>query len=377
MSGSSRQTTTQSLKIFMTADAAGGVWQYSIDLVKGLAQQGAQVLLATMGPRPTDAQKEQLRSITRVSLAESDFALEWMPNPWADVAAAGPWLLDLAGSFKADLIHLNGYSHANLQWQKPVLVAAHSCVFSWWHAVHGGAPGSDWNEYKRRVVEGLTAADRIVAPSEYMASALESEYGVGHDKIQIIHNFSRAPRSTGRQKQNFILAAGRIWDAAKNLPLLEQIAPKLDWEIRLAGSETGPDSATPVSKSIQFLGVLPHALLLKEMDRASIFAHPALYEPFGLSVLEAARRQCCLVLADIPSLRALWDEAAIFIDPRDSERWISELNGITRQVIRRQQMARLASSRAAVYRTGTALAKYWRLYRSLLSPNTRNKEAAA
>ena len=35
-----------------------------------------------------------------------------------------------------------------------------------------------------------------------------------------------------------------------------------------------------------------------------------MYEPFGLSILEAAASGCALVLGDIPTLRENWSEAA-------------------------------------------------------------------
>ena len=60
------------------------------------------------------------------------------------------------------------------------------------------------------------------------------------------------------------------------------------------------------------------------MSRAAIFFSPALYEPFGLGVLEAAARGCALVLADIPSFIALKVAAHDLIDtPRMLQRWIS------------------------------------------------------
>ena len=43
---------------------------------------------------------------------------------------------------------------------------------------------------------------------------------------------------------------------------------------------------------------------------APIFVSVARYEPFGLSVLEAAQAGCALVLSDIPTFRELWDGAA-------------------------------------------------------------------
>ncbi len=294
----------------MTADAAGGVWQYCVDLITSLVSNGAEVMLATMGPRPTAEQRQQLLSLPRLTSVESDYALEWMPDAWGDVDASGKWLLDLESDFDPDLIHLNGYAHATLPWSKPTLVMAHSCVYSWWRAIHGSAPGPEWAEYKKRVAGGLSSCDAIVSPSEWMARVLEDEYGISLEKIRTIHNFTRAQVSPASNKQPFVLAAGRLWDVAKNLELLDRIAPQLDWEVRIAGPGSPGQAA-------RFLGALPHAELLDEMSAAGIFAHPALYEPFGLVVLEAARAGCCLVLSDIPSLRELWDGAAVFLDPRE------------------------------------------------------------
>jgi glycosyltransferase involved in cell wall biosynthesis len=51
---------------------------------------------------------------------------------------------------------------------------------------------------------------------------------------------------------------------------------------------------------------------------ASVFASMALYEPFGLAVLEAAQAGTRLVLRDTPGFRELWDGAATFVaDPED------------------------------------------------------------
>ncbi len=215
-------------KIFMTADAVGGVWQYTVDLARAFANFGAEILIATMGPRPNESQREQLLSIGPVTLVESEYALEWMPTPWRDVDAAAQWLLETEAGFGADLVHLNGYAHASLPWRKPVIVVAHSCVFSWWRAVHGCAPGSEWNEYRKRIRDGLLAANAVIAPSASMAANLAEEYGIGLSKIHVIHNFCRDAGSGPTGKQNFILAAGRVWDAAKNLELLSRIAPQLD-----------------------------------------------------------------------------------------------------------------------------------------------------
>jgi glycogen synthase len=375
MLGSAAETNNGPLKILMTADAVGGVWRYCVDLAAELVVSGAEVMIATMGPRPSDEQRREVLLIQHLHLVEGDYALEWMPDAWEDVDAAGKWLLDVESSFDPDVVHLNGYAHASLPWTRPVAVAAHSCVYSWWRAVHGCAPGFEWAEYKRRVTDGMSAADVIVSPSVHIAGELEREYGVGEDKIRVIHNFTRAQVSPSEKKQPFVLAAGRIWDIAKNLELLDWIAPKLDWEVRIAGdaigsgNSVGPESSMRNGRHASFLGALPHPELMKQISVASIFAHPALYEPFGLSVLEAARAGCCLVLSDIPSLRELWDGAATFINPREPESWTRELNRLSRNPREREALGDLAHSQSMKYRTSLSVKQYQEVYESLVSSN--------
>jgi len=343
----------------MTADAAGGVWRYSVDLIKAAVKHGAEVMLATMGPRPTAAQRDELLSILQITLAESDYALEWMPGAGGDVDASGKWLLELESHFDADLIHLNGYAHASLPWGKPVVVVAHSCVYSWWRAVHGCAPGKEWTEYKKRVTDGLEACDIAVTPSAAMAAELQREYAVNTDRVRVIRNFTNVQPSSGTTKEPFVLAAGRVWDAAKNLELLDRTAPKLGWQVRIAGS------GSP-NRSARFLGCLAHTELMNQMRAAGIFAHPALYEPFGLSVLEAARARCCLVLSDIRSLRELWEGAARFVNPREPEAWIDEINALIHNPEERELFGKRAHSRSLEYTEASSAGQYWNLYSSII-----------
>lgn len=344
----------------MTADAVGGVWQYALDLAAALTRRGAEILLATLGPAPSSAQREQAKAISGITLAVGEFPLEWEQNPWSGVDASGKWLLQLQANYGADLAHLNGYSHAALAWNIPVITVAHSCVFSWWRAVHGDAPGSEWAEYQRRVTEGLKAASAVVAPTVAMARNLTNEYGIAFEDVNTITNFSSAAPAIRHEKQPLILSAGRIWDPAKNLRRLSALAPQLSWELRIGD------------------GTLPHAEILNEMARARIFAHPALYEPFGLAVLEAARSSCCLVLADIPSLRELWDGAAVFIDPHDEQEWVRQLNTLAENEERRNSLAALAFAHSRRYDAAHSVQEYWTLYEKLIiNSHNKTREAAA
>lgn len=303
-------------RILMTADTVGGVWCYTMTLAEELGASGTEILLATMGAPLSASQRQEVRALPHVQIAESTFKLEWMPEPWADVEAAGEWLLSLAGKFQPDVIHLNGYTHAALPWGKPVLVVAHSCVLSWWEAVHGVDAPKEWDPYRRQVKTGLMAADLVVTPSRSMLQALLAHYG-GLPRAEVIPNGRRLDRFAPGHKQEVVFCAGRLWDEAKNVQTVCAAASEISWPVVLAGSCTRPDGRETELPNVNCLGHLPADEIAAWFARAAIYAHPARYEPFGLSVLEAALSGCALVLGDIPSLRENWDGAALFVSPSD------------------------------------------------------------
>src|SRR5215216_6713355 len=108
-------------RILMTVDPVGGVWTYALELARAFEPHGIEVALASMGAHLTREQYQQVLARKNVRLFESAYRLEWMDDPWADVDLAGDWLLEIAGRVRPDLIHLNGYSHAALSWDAPVL----------------------------------------------------------------------------------------------------------------------------------------------------------------------------------------------------------------------------------------------------------------
>jgi glycogen synthase len=295
------------VRVLVTTDTVGGVWTHALDLAAGLRRAGVDVVLATMGARLRPDQRADAELAGLAALHESDFALEWMQAQWEAVDAAGEWLLDIAHAESVDVVHSNSFAHGALDWMRPVVVGGHSCVVSWWRAVHGEDPPPAWDEYRRRVSAGLLAADAVVAPTRAMARELEHAYGVAGT---VIHNGSSVPETTS-EKEPFILAAGRLWDRAKGLDLLDRAAPGLPWPVLAAGAG---GSAT----AVRTLGQLSRRELTRLRERASVFVAPARYEPFGLGILEAARAGCALVLADIASLRELWTDAAVFVDPADT-----------------------------------------------------------
>ena len=301
-------------KMLMTADTVGGVWSYTVGLCA--SQPEIRFVVATMGPRPRQSQRKQISQLDNVVLEESDYRLEWMADSDADFAESCNWLVGLIGRHGIDLVHVNGYAHASLGIELPVLVVAHSDVLSWWEAVHRCAAPPEWDRYRRRATVGLAAASRIAAPTATVLQDLERHYMKLDGKGEVIANGVDTAAFPPLQKRPVVLSAGRIWDTAKNLAALDAIAKELAWPVELAGDAAHPESGSATFEAVRVLGPLCPAEIARRLGHASIFVAPARYEPFGLTILEAAAAGCALVLGDIPSLRENWAGAAVFVAAR-------------------------------------------------------------
>jgi len=351
------------VRVLLTTDAVGGVWGFSVELAKALSGDGIDVDLASMGPLPSESERAQVAALPRVRLHASDYRLEWMEDPWDDVRRAGDWLLAIAGKTKPDIVHLSGYAHAAVPWEVPVVVTAHSCVLSWWQAVRGTPLPAEWEPYRRAVASGLASADVVAAPTEWMLDRLREHYGE-IPSSQVIPNGRSAADFLPGPKEPLVLAAVRLWDEAKNVKALCAASKSIAWPVRVAGE----GAACGDGESIESLGPLSAPDLAAWYARASIFAHPSRYEPFGLAPLEAALAGCALVLSDLPSLREVWGSAAVFMDPDDPAGFAREVNALAGNPARRELLASRARARALRLSPAAAAAGYRKAY-SLAAAN--------
>lgn len=354
------------MRILLTADTVGGVWTYALELIRALQPLGVEVALATMGRALSSSQHEEARALPNLRLYESTFKLEWMEDPWADVAEAGEWLLRVERDFRPDVVHLNGYTHGALPWHVPVLMVAHSCVLSWWEAVKNEAAPPTWDRYGAEVKRGIRGADLLVAPTAAMLAEIRKHYGP-LPKTQIISNGRATASFRPGRKEPVIFAAGRLWDEAKNLVTLEAAAEGVFWDVYVAGDNRHPSGGETTHQRTRPLGFLPTHELNDWLSRAAIYALPARYEPFGLSALEAALSGCALVLGDIPSLREVWGECALYVPPHDVDALRTVLNVLAGDPALRSRLAEAARRRALTYTPSRMGNAYYTAYQELLA----------
>lgn len=348
-----------SLRLLMTADTAGGVWVYALSLCDALASLDVEVCLVALGA-PSEEQCEAAQRLDNVELVIRPCRLEWMPDPWRDLDALEDDLVRLADGAGCDLVHLNHLVHGHVNWGRPVVCAVHSCVLSWFEAVRGHPAPAQWDTYRSRVARSLRAADHVVAPSEWMLQRAGQLYGP-LSRRSVIANGTNAPAGDPDSERHGVLAAGRVWDDAKNLAPLEALAQSLSVPVEIFGPRRVPDADS--TETVTDHGEAPQQALWSRMRGASLFISPAFYEPFGLGVLEAARAGCALVLGDIPTLRETWQGAAVFVDPRRPEDWDWAIEHLLADPAERVRLARAAQERAAGYTLERMAQCYLALYR--------------
>ena len=182
------------------------------------------------------------------------------------------------------------------------------------------------------------------------------------ERATVIPNARDPQAFSSGVKQNFVFSAGRVWDEAKNFRVLGDAAGSVEWPVYLAGERANPDGGTADMNGFRLLGSLDVSELAAWYSKAAIYALPALYEPFGLTALEAALSGCALVLSDIPSLREVWGNAACYVDPRSPKRWSAQLNELIHDGERRVHLAGCAHSRALEFNTNSMTRRYIEAY---------------
>jgi glycosyltransferase involved in cell wall biosynthesis len=350
-------------RVLMSAGTAGDGWTYALDLARGLGELGIATTLATMGGLPTEEQQREAARLPLLDLRPSTYKLEWMDDPWEEVAAAGEWLLALEEEVHPHIVHLNQYTHGGLPFATPVVVVGHGCALSWWEAVRGERAPPEWGRYREEVRRGLGGADAVVTASRAMMEALRRQYGeFGPGRVVPHGHHTAAPEV--EEKEPFVLSVGARCDGARNVLGLEAVAEELPWPVYAAGEHAhGEGDAAPAR--LHHLGPLSPRELAGWYARAAIFALPARYEPFGLSVLEAGLGGCALVLGDIASLREGWEDAALFVPPGDGGALARTLQALMADGERRGEMALRARARAGQFTPRRMVEGYLAVYREV------------
>ena len=361
------------LRLLLVTDAVGGVWTYSLELARALEPLDVETVLAVTGPSPS---AEQRAATGGMKLIDTGLPLEWMDTGPAEIADAGKALALIAACEGADVVQTSSAALlAGGVFEQPTVAVQHSCVATWWAAVKRTPLPDDFRWRRDLVAQGLSKADAVVAPSRAFAAATEHAYDLDRSVIAV-HNGRTAQRVRDLPQGDFVFTAGRLWDEGKNVATLDRAAARIRAPFQAAGSAQGPNGASIALEHLIALGNLSDARVAGVMAARPIFASAALYEPFGLSVLEAAQAGCALVLSDIPTHRELWDGAALFVDPRDDQGFASAINHLLDNADERERLGEAARQRARQYSPQRTARGMVDIYARVLQPQPQLAGAA-
>jgi glycogen synthase len=364
--------------VLVTTDTLSGAWTYSRELVTGLVTRGVRVTLVSFGEIPMPEQTGWMDHLHGLEYHPTAFRLEWMQEAEEDFFESSAFLSSLVRELRPDVLHLNQFCYGNLDVDVPRVVMAHGDLLSWNEAVQDRALRSvrptKW--YHETVVQGILGADAVVAPSSWMLDQVRSCYIRPQLGVVIYPGRNPIFFNPYVNKEDCVLAVGRLVDASKQISLLTQHVHPVP--ICIVGAEhTVPMPRIPIradvkiatdETSVAIRGPQTEAQLRALYSRAAIYAATARYEPLGMPTLEAAFSRCAIVANDIPCFREIWGDAAFYFRTNDASSLAENIRRLNEDRPMRRAYAELAYARARErFTTKRMIDEYLQLYRSLSS----------
>ena len=228
---------------------------------------------------------------------------------------------------------------------------------------------------RRYLPRTLKLASRVVVISEWVRSELQRAYGTPAEKISVIPpavdssvfkpDISPQLRRSVRKKYglagDYIFSLGTL-EPRKNFPRLIEAYAMLPDSVRMQTALAiagGPGWKNEdifetvrrrgLSSTVKFLGYISEGDRAPLMREAVLFALPALYEGFGMPVLEAMACGTPVVTSDRGALPEVGGEAVVYADPLRPESICQGLLSVIENPSLRARLSKAGMSRAASF----------------------------
>lgn len=278
-------------------------------------------------------------------------------------ANAGPGRIALeqvyAAAARADLLHFFDTSGPVLVPWRPFVTTVHDLS-----VMQGLRPRK--HGYKRLLWPwAVRRARAVVAISAFAADEAARILGADPGRLRVIHSGpglstdgAAADVAEPAGGPPFFLYVGQL-AASKNLPFLIEAfdAANLAPDVRLTLVGRPGDGYAETRETIDRSARRDRIEILQgvgdgELERlyrsALALAHPAVYEGFGFTPLEAMARGCPVVASDIPALRETAADGALLV-PIDRDAWAGALERVAGDDALRASLRSRGESRVARY----------------------------
>lgn len=220
----------------------------------------------------------------------------------------------------------------------------------------------DLSARARNMVDALERSDRVVCASESTRDGLIEFYAFPAEQISTIRLrvADRLPEADSRTQldrfglkpQGYLLYPANAWMHKNHAMLLVAYALYCckagATALKLVCTGTGPSQETDILKDairsmgldgkVDLLGFLDAGQLAMLFDNAYAMLFPSMFEGFGMPVLEAMQRGTPVLCSDLPPLREVAADAALYFDHRRPEDLVEALLLLQRDRDRRADL---------------------------------------
>lgn len=174
-------------------------------------------------------------------------------------------------------------------------------------------------------------AHAVLTVSEFSKKEIVDTLGINAEKIHVVHSnvpFHNKPSkeeilsfTRNPEAERYILAVSSM-DPRKNFIRLVEAFDKIkDKSVKLYiigmsfKAFNTPDLQKLIGENVHLPGYIPDEKLQTMYQNALLSVYPSLYEGFGLPPLESMTYGCPVINSDIPALREVSQDAALYVDP--------------------------------------------------------------
>ena len=246
---------------------------------------------------------------------------------------------------------------------------------------------SDLFFLKTLLPRSICRADKILTVSQSERKNIIDFYKIPPEKVDFAYNgvdFERFSQSHSKEQkekvrrkynlpEKFVLYIG-TFQPRKNIPVLIEAIKELNISLVLAGNKKAHNFDKRIEEAIEKNNLSAQVIFpgwVSEEDKpillqmATCFVFPSLYEGFGIPVIEAMAAGTPVVCSDIPVLREVGGEAALFCPSQKSSVFAENIKKIMANSGWRDNLIQKGEEVARKFTWQKMAEKIWEIYKSL------------
>jgi glycosyltransferase involved in cell wall biosynthesis/ubiquinone/menaquinone biosynthesis C-methylase UbiE len=381
------------IDISLAVGESAGVGSYTRGLLEGLAAIDAEneYLLYSYLDLP-QSPHSAFPHAPNFSLGAVKLGGEHWERMWAEAELPPKEAMD-----PVDVIH-SPFFNAPKERRGSLVVTIHDIAFLRYPEFHTEA---NRLHCLNGTLKAALHADRIIAVSQHTKRDLVDYFSIPEDRIRVIYEAPRKIYSQERNTEfvrstlerleiyhNFILFVGSL-EPRKNLKTL--LLAYASYVKRYSGRELLVVAGAQgwltddislfvahlgLEERVKFLGYVQESELRVLYSAAKLFVYPSMYEGFGLPPLEAMACGAPVITSNTSSLPEAVGDAAILVDPLDSEELCHAMRTVLCDDDLRLKLRKQSFERARLFSWERAAKETLAVYQEVCPEHYRGERAS-